>query len=76
MAPSDRPLKSRFPGREIQSRISKDEKKFYLDKLRAAAERGDSAAMAKIVELGSRKLIPEDLVNITIDGKKETLMRR
>ncbi len=67
---------SQFPGREITTKISKPEKQFYLEKLRAAAKAGDSVAMAKIVELGTRAIIPEDLVEVEINGKTESLYTR
>lgn len=47
---------SEFPGREIHTRVSRDERKFYLEKLREKAKAGDSQAMAEIVELGSKNI--------------------
>ena len=44
-------MNNRFDGRELQTRTSRLERQYYLNKLRDLAARGDQTAMAELVKL-------------------------
>ena len=44
-------MNNRFNGRELQTRTSRLERQYYLNKLRDLAARGDQTAMAELVKL-------------------------
>ena len=63
MEPKERFNKfNEFPGREMASRVSRDERIFYLEKLRAKARAGNTAAMGEIVRCEQMNSLKKQLI--------------
>ena len=65
-----------FPGREMASRVSRDERVFYLEKLRIKAKTGDTKAMGEIVRCEQMNSLKKQLIaeGMILDKQKGELV--